>query len=153
MADNLIWNLHAAIERVDLVVGRLARNSAPGRVRKPALFTVVFVKLLGHIFVLKVGLSIQILGLDIADAIWSRRMQENHIRGEEIILFHANDGSNRDVLPLDLLKLQGCPIPDLSYRFILLSVRLVTLSVFITVLDHRYCDDHHERWQHSRLSI
>ena len=133
-----------ALELVDLVVGHLALEVALEAFKVVVRLLHLLVEVLVGDLVLEVGLSIQVLGLDVAQALALAALAQHHVRREELIAVHLHDVPYLDLLPGALLEVGGLLIVDESFLRVFLVVALMSLVVLEYVLDHAEHDDDRE---------
>lgn len=146
------WKSKLAVELVDELVLFLTLNNTVIEVVKCILIILAFFNtLFGCFLVFKVAFSVQILGLDIANTVRFRAINENEIAWEVLIFFNLDDLAHPQLLPpehsehpLDVAMSHDgvrCSHP----LKVLSPIRHVSLNIFEQVLEHRDSDDEGER--------
>ena len=87
-------------------------------------------------FLLQVSLSIEILGLYVADAVTERALQQDHVTREALILRHLDNITNKNVLANCLTEVCVPFGADQNSCLILLLVLPTALVVLKDVFDH-----------------
>ena len=85
--------------------------------------------LVGHL-VLEVGLTVEVLGLDVADALPARGRQQHQVCREKLLLSNLDDVAHADILPGLSLELLGLLVKYSGLGIVLEIVCLVALYVF-----------------------
>jgi hypothetical protein len=87
---------------------------------------------------LQVGLTVQVLGLNVADAFSPRGVEEHQISWEKLILEHFYNAADTHFFPWLLLKEASGRVENLSVSVVLLLVGFMPLDILEEVLDGRY---------------
>ncbi len=80
-------------------------SQCAGTAARPALPPGVLLGLVQALLDLQVGLSVQVHGLDVADALLVLCCEQQQVGGEELVLVHRHDVARLDVGPCARLKL------------------------------------------------
>ena len=110
-------------------------------------------QILGHDLVLEVGLTIEVLGLHVADALVLRAPHDNHVCREKFVLICLDKVADLNVAPADLLPLSSTLVELGAQGIVFNCIFLVAAVVFVGVLAHGSEDDQEQGWQHRGLSI
>ena len=103
--------------------------------------------------VLEIGLSIKILGFDIADTLIFSASHHNHVSWEELVLVGLYEVAHFDVTPTDSFKPVSVPVVAVAQSIVLDCVLAVATVVFVSVLAHRGEDHKDKGWQHRWLTV
>ena len=94
----------------------------------------VIVNLFGCNFILKVCLTIQVFGLNVAEPIYTWAFNQQEIRREELILFDVHDAANLQLLPISLHNFTV--FDDRTFGVVFFTILYMPLVVFISILYH-----------------
>ena len=103
-------------------------------------------------FVLKVRLAIQVLRLNVADALFLCALHHDHVGWEELVLLHLDKVTDLHVTPSDVFKALLAFVESRSERVVFLRIFTMPAVIFIRILAHRGEDDEDEGRKHRRLS-
>lgn len=109
----------------------------------------LFVGLLGF----QIGLSVQILRLNIADSFWIAGLKKHKVARNKLILLNLDNFSDSNILPVLLLESLALEVILESFSPILFVIIFVSLAVFERIFDHGYQNDYGQRQRHRRGSI
>ena len=102
---------------------------------------------------LQVGLSIEILGFDEANALDLRALHHEHVSGEKLVLTYLDEVSDFDLAPAHIFKSIGPPVEPLRNRIVLERILAVPAVIFICILAHGREDYEDERREHGRFTV
>ena len=103
--------------------------------------------------ILQVGLTIEILSFDIANALIFSAFDDNHISWEKFILMHFNEITDFNLLPTNLLKVSNTSVESIAKGIILEGVLAMSRVIFVRIFHHRGENDEDKGRQHCWLAI
>ena len=102
---------------------------------------------------LQVCLSIEVLGLHVANTLILRALHYKHVSREKTVLINFDEISNLDLAPAHIFKSLLPATESLCDRIIFQRIFTVSYIVFISVLAHRCKNDENEWREHCRFPI
>lgn len=136
-----------------MTVGKTCNDGATCYLFQTILITKSVLQLFYRWFTLQVGLTIKVLRLNVACTFWSRRIQQDEISREELILLYLANRTSFNFLPLGLLKHTSRIIVDFHILIILFVVSSMSFEIFISIFKHRHGNNKYQRQKHGRLPI
>jgi hypothetical protein len=105
------------------------------------------------LFVLKIGLSIQALRLNIANSFLQRAVNKDEITREVLILVYFDDVSHFDLLPSLLFELEDiglswlifADIAHFNFPIVFFIVLPMPLNILVDIFDHGEAHDKGQR--------
>jgi len=109
-----VSHVDSALKAVELIIRVLALNEGPLHHLQHLLISVEAEvnELFDALLVLEIGLSIEVLGLDVAKAFGGRAVEQDQVRWEVLVPAYFDDHAYMELFPLQLLEVSALVVAD-----------------------------------------
>ena len=156
------WNLtpisedKVTVESVEELVWCFALDLGGHKPREGLLVRLVLdllIDLFSCLLLLEIRFAVQVLGLNVADALRQRALEQNQIGWERLVFAHFDNASDLKLKTVHRVETLRSPICRQYFLHVLHVVLLSSLGVLVRVLDHRDTDDEAERKHGKESSV